>query len=234
MTNLLEIHQISHNFGTHDVLKELSLNVREGEFVTLIGPSGSGKSTLFNITGGLLKPSSGEVLLNGQSIIGQTGHVSYMPQTPSLMPWRTVLENVELGQEVQGHVNRERTMQLLKRCGFDDIKEAMPSTLSGGMRQRVSFIRALNSAGDLMLLDEPFSALDEVTRIDMQQWLKEILALEKRTVLMITHSIEEAIKLSDKIAVLEGKPATIKQIYDTSHMTSHEALRQELLELLRT
>ncbi|TDM11922.1 ABC transporter ATP-binding protein [Macrococcus lamae] len=227
---------MSHQFGDNQVLQKVNLEVCEGDFVTIIGSSGSGKSTLFNIIGGLLEPSSGEVLLNGGSIIGKTGHVSYMPQTPSLMPWRTVMENVELGQEIRGTVNHARTLELIDKCGFTAIKDDMPGTLSGGMRQRVSFLRALNTSGQLMLLDEPFSALDEITRIDMQQWLKDILKVEKRTVLMITHSIEEAIKLSDKIVVLEDKPATIKKIYKTlQEMTaeSSQKLREELLELLR-
>ncbi|KAA1040355.1 ABC transporter ATP-binding protein [Macrococcus equipercicus] len=226
---------MAHHFGSHQVLKDINLSVTAGEFVTLLGPSGSGKTTLFNIIGGLMTPAGGDVLLGGQAITGHTGHVSYMPQTPSLMPWRTVLENVELGQEIRGTADRARTLQLIERCGFTAIKDAMPSTLSGGMRQRVSFIRALNSPGSLLLLDEPFSALDEVTRIDMQQWLKEILAMEQRTVLMITHSIEEAVKLSDKVAVLEGKPAVIQQVHDTSRLSAEDTqvLRHELLDLLR-
>lgn len=232
----LELVEIRQNFGNNEVLRNINLTVDDGEFVTILGPSGSGKTTLFNIIGGVLVPTNGEVLLDGRKITHTRGHVTYMPQTPSLMPWRTVIENIELGQEIKGQVDRNNTLELLARCGFLDIKDQMPDKLSGGMRQRVSFVRALNSTGKLLLLDEPFSALDEITRIDMQEWLQEILAKESRTVLMITHSIEEAIKLSDKIVVLEGKPATVGYIYETSQLKTPEdavKLRQKLLEILR-
>lgn len=232
----LELRNIHQSFGEHQVLDHIQLTINEGEFITILGPSGSGKTTLFNIIGGVLVPTEGSVILDGKDITNMRGHVTYMPQTPSLMPWRTVIENVELGQEIKGRVNRQKTLDLLERCGFIGIKDQMPDTLSGGMRQRVSFVRALNSEGEILLLDEPFSALDEITRIDMQEWLQEILQNEQRTVLMITHSIEEAIKMSDKIVVLEGKPATVRQIYETSRLKTPEdavKLRQELLDILR-
>ncbi|GGA96187.1 ABC transporter ATP-binding protein [Macrococcus hajekii] len=231
----LELKNIRHSFGSNSVLNAINLTLSEGEFITILGPSGSGKSTLFNIIGGLLIPTSGSVLLEGQDITGSKGHVAYMPQSPSLMPWRTVDENIQLGREIKGQVDRARMDDLLQRSGFADIKDQYPDSLSGGMKQRVSFLRALNTPGELMLLDEPFSALDEITRIDMQRWLKEILEVEKRTILMITHSIDEAIKLSDKIVVLEGKPATIHQAIDVRYIseTAEITLKQQLLELLR-
>ncbi|ULG72952.1 ABC transporter ATP-binding protein [Macrococcus brunensis] len=233
MTKLI-LKDISHMFGTNQVLSQVNLEVQEGEFVTILGPSGSGKSTIFNIIGGLLVPDIGEVILEGRSVVGRTGHVAYMPQTPSLMPWRTVADNIALGSEIKGDT-AGRLDELLERSGFDEIREHYPDSLSGGMKQRVSFLRALNTPGELMLLDEPFSALDEITRYDMQAWLKEILAVEKRTVLMITHSIEEAIKLSDRIVVLEGKPASIHHVIDVRHMREQEivSLKTQLLEMLR-
>jgi len=233
MTKLI-LKDINHTFGTNHVLAQVNLEVEEGEFVTILGPSGSGKSTIFNIIGGLLVPDTGEVLLEGRNLVGHTGHVSYMPQTPSLMPWRTVADNIALGSEIKGDT-AERLDGLLERSGFDNIRHHYPDSLSGGMKQRVSFLRALNTKGELMLLDEPFSALDEITRYDMQTWLKEILAKENRTVLMITHSIEEAIKLSDRIVVLEGKPAKINHVMDVSNVREQEilTLKTRLLEMLR-
>ncbi|TDM04132.1 ABC transporter ATP-binding protein [Macrococcus carouselicus] len=231
----LELRNIGHAFSHNQVLKNVNLEVRDGEFITILGPSGSGKSTIFNITGGMLEPSVGDVMLNGERINGCRGHVAYMPQSHSLMPWRTVLQNIELGREIKGQIDQARMEKLLERSGFEAIQNQYPDSLSGGMKQRVSFLRALNTPGELMLLDEPFSALDEITRIDMQEWLQEILTVEKRTVLMITHSIEEALKLSDRLVVLEGKPATIRQLFDVNGLDEQErvALKSQLLNMLR-
>lgn len=229
----LKLQNISHSFGMDPVLEHVNLEVKDQEFVTILGPSGSGKSTIFNIIGGLLTPVAGDVILDGRQVVGHTGHVAYMPQSPSLMPWRTVAANIALGSEIKEGTTG-RLDELLERSGFEDIRHQYPDRLSGGMKQRVSFLRTLNTPGDLMLLDEPFSALDEITRFDMQKWLQEILAAEKRTVLMITHSIEEAIRLSDRIVVLAGKPASIQHIIEVKQMTEEERrlLKQQLLEML--
>ncbi|WP_163969541.1 ABC transporter ATP-binding protein [Oceanobacillus halotolerans] len=209
----LEIQTISKSFDTKQVLDDISFSVNAGEFVSLIGPSGSGKSTIFHLIGGLLKPDHGDIVLDDQVITNQTGHISYMPQQSSLFPWRTVLDNVLLGQELQGEKDTERAMMMLEKAGLGDVVHAYPNQLSGGMKQRAAFIRALLSPQSLLLLDEPFSALDEFTRLDMQKWLLSIWEEYERSVLFITHNIDEALFLSDKIIILSANPAIIKATF---------------------
>jgi len=194
------------------VLDGLPLHVSRGQFVSVIGPSGSGKSTLLHIIGGLIAPTSGAVLLDGVDISGRTGHVSYMPQHNTLFPWRTVEDNAALALEVAGTPLREarRTArEWLPRIGLGGYEKAYPHELSGGMQQRVAFLRALLGPQELMCLDEPFGALDALTRYDMQRWLLEIWEQHRRTVLFVTHSIEEALFLSDRIYVLSANPAKV-------------------------
>ena len=206
---LLTIHDISKHFSGVHVINHLSLNVQEGEFVSILGPSGSGKSTLFHLIGGILTPDKGSIQLNGKPINGQRGSISYMPQSPSLLPWRTVLQNVLLGQELLGKKDKEMAIGMIQKAGLSEYTNAYPSQLSGGMKQRVSFIRALLCPQPVICLDEPFSALDELTRLDMQKWLLSIWELHKRTILFVTHNIDEALYLSDRIVVLSEKPASI-------------------------
>ncbi|WP_285765677.1 ABC transporter ATP-binding protein [Peribacillus sp. SI8-4] len=206
----LEIKDVSYSFdGKRNILEKLNFHVNEGEFVTILGPSGSGKSTLFHLTGGILKPDHGDILLDGKNINGLKGHISYMPQQPSLLPWRTVLENVLLGSELAGMKDKERAKSLLKKAGLGEYERAYPHELSGGMKQRAAFIRSILSPQDLMCLDEPFSALDEMTRVQMQKWLMSFWEEYRRSVLFVTHSIDEAIFLSDRIYVLSSKPASV-------------------------
>ncbi|MUV38837.1 Autoinducer 2 import ATP-binding protein LsrA [Lentibacillus sp. JNUCC-1] len=209
---MLELRHVSKSFGDKQVLHDISLHVADGEFVSLIGPSGSGKSTLFSLIGGLLTPDSGDVYLNGDQITNKSGFISYMPQQASLFPWRTILDNVLLGQELQGKKDPDRAAAMLERAGLGDVIHAYPHELSGGMKQRVAFIRALLSPQSLMCLDEPFSALDEFTRTDMQKWLLSIWGEYDQSILFITHSIDEALFLSDKIIILSVNPAEIKDI----------------------
>ncbi|WP_414052668.1 ABC transporter ATP-binding protein [Macrococcus animalis] len=235
MNNILELHHIHHQFGDKKVLSDINLTVEQNEIIAILGPSGSGKSTLINIVGGLLKQTSGDVLINGE-VIHTTGHVSFMPQTSSLMPWRTVEENIQLATEIGKVKTIDQSAALLERAGFTVIKNQYPNSLSGGMKQRVSFLRALNTEHQVLLLDEPFSALDEITRVDMQAWLKGLIKETGKTVLMITHSIEEAITMSDRIIVLNGKPATLTHIYDTKILqgeTDKLNLKAKLFEQLR-
>lgn len=205
----LEIRRLSKSFMGKEVLQDLELTVEEGEFVTILGPSGSGKSTLFHMIGGLLTPDAGGVFLNGQEITGERGHISYMPQQHSLFPWRTILQNVLLGQELTGEKDKKRALDMIEKAGLAGYENELPDALSGGMKQRAAFIRALLSPQSLILLDEPFSALDDFTRQDMQQWLQSIWMDYKKTILFVTHNIEEALFLSDRIAVLSTKPATV-------------------------
>src|SRR5690625_407014 len=210
----LTLNNISKSFADKQVLDTISLEVQAGEFVSLIGPSGSGKSTMFNLIGGLISPDEGDMFMNDQLITNKSGHISYMPQQSSLFPWRTVLENVLLGQEIQGIRETDRAMTMLEKAGLGEVIHSYPHELSGGMQQRVAFIRALLSPQTFMCLDEPFSALDEFTRLDMQKWLLATWEDYDRSVLFITHNIEEALFLSDKIIILSSNPAQIKEIVD--------------------
>lgn len=206
----LHVQQISKKFSRNQVLLDLSFAVEKEEFVSIIGPSGSGKSTIFNLIGGLLSPDKGAITLAGENIIARRGSISYMPQTPSLLPWRTVLQNVMLGAELNGKKDRNKAIEMLEKAGIADYIHSLPDELSGGMKQRVAFIRALLSPQSLICLDEPFSALDELTRLEMQIWLISIWEEYRRTILFVTHSIEEALFLSDRIIVLSPKPAKIE------------------------
>lgn len=208
----LEIKQIRKSFVGKQVLGNVSFNVNKGEFISLIGPSGSGKSTLFGIIGGIIAPDSGDVSVSENSILNKVGQISYMPQQDSLFPWRTILDNVLLGQELYSVVDKKRAIEMLEIAGLKDVIYSFPHELSGGMRQRVSFIRALLCPQDLLCLDEPFSALDEFTRTDMQKWLLNMWEQYEQSILFITHNIEEALFLSDKIVVLSDLPAEVKKI----------------------
>lgn len=207
--SVLTIQDISKKFADAEIIKHLNLQVNEGEFVSILGPSGSGKSTLFSLIGGILAPDEGTITLKGENINSQTGAVSYMPQSPSLLPWRTVLQNVLLGQELKGTKDSSTALEMIEKAGLAQYTYSYPQELSGGMKQRVSFIRALLSPQPIILLDEPFSALDELTRLDMQKWLLSIWENNRRTVLFVTHNLEEALFLSDRIVILSNKPATI-------------------------
>lgn len=210
----LELDQISKSFADKHVLDSISLTVKTGEFVTLIGPSGSGKSTLFSLIGGLLTPDQGTISMNSEDITNQTGNISYMPQQTSLFPWRTVLDNVLLGQELYGKQDEKTAIKMLEKAGLTDVIHAFPHELSGGMQQRVAFIRALLSPQSFMCLDEPFSAIDDFTRLEMQKWLLETWEEFDRSILFITHNIDEALFLSDKIIILSESPAIVKEVIE--------------------
>ncbi|PGZ93786.1 ABC transporter ATP-binding protein [Bacillus sp. AFS029533] len=207
----LQVEQLSMSYSGHQVLDNISLYVNEGEFVSILGPSGSGKSTLFHLIGGLVKPDSGEVKLNGSIINGKLGHVSFMPQDHSLLPWRTVLKNIVLSQELKHKPDEKLARDWLKRTGLENYENAYPHELSGGMKQRVSFLRSLLAPQSFMCMDEPFSALDEFTRLEMQQWLLSIWEEQRRSILLVTHNIDEALLMSDRIYLFSDKPAKIKE-----------------------
>src|SRR5690625_5010400 len=154
----LTLDRVSKSFGGKQVLDEISLDVKDGEFVSLIRPSGRGKSTLFNLIGGLLSPDEGDIIMNAKNFTNKSGHISYMPQQPSLLPWRTSLQNVLLGQELQGIQETDKAIAMLEKAELGDVIHSYPHALSGGMKQRAAFIRALMSPQSFMCLDEPFSA----------------------------------------------------------------------------
>lgn len=207
----LRVQELSKSFGEKSVLDNVTLSVDEGEFVSVLGPSGSGKSTLFHLIGGISHPDTGDIYLDGKQINGKRGSISYTPQSPSLLPWRTVLQNVVLGAEISGVKNEEAALEMIERAGLTGYERAYPHELSGGMKQRVAFIRSLLSPQSIICLDEPFSALDEFTRLEMQKWLLSIWKEYKRSILFVTHNIDEAIYLSDRIIVLSTNPATVKK-----------------------
>jgi ABC-type nitrate/sulfonate/bicarbonate transport system ATPase subunit len=209
----LQLRGVSRQFGAVQSLAKVDLGIAEGEFVTLIGPSGCGKSTLFNIVAGLLEPDAGgEVLLDGVAT-SLLGKVAFMPQRDLLLPWRNVLDNAILAAEVEGRPKREAretARSMAADFGLKGFEAHYPQQLSGGMRQRVALMRTFMFDRDLMLLDEPFGALDALTRAMMQRWLLDIWSRYRRTILFITHDIDEAIFLGDRVVVMSARPGSIK------------------------
>ena len=204
---MLELKEISRAFGDRQVLDRVSFDVAPGEFVSLIGPSGAGKSTLFNIIAGLDTPDSGEVRFDGTT--------AYMPQKDLLFPWRTIEANAALGLEVQGVPKKEaraRAREWFPQFGLEGFEKALPFQLSGGMRQRAALLRTVVQEKSTLLLDEPFGALDSLTRSDLQTWLQGMWADHDWTAMLITHDVREAIMLSDRIVVLNPRPASVREI----------------------
>lgn len=228
-----------------EALSPIDLTVASGEFVTMIGPSGCGKSTLFNIIAGVDEPSAGHITLDGETDRPRAGKSGYMLQQPLLLPWRTVEENVMLGLDVR-HVSRKQAQhdaqELLKRFGLREFAHNYPATLSGGMRQRVALLRTVLFNHEFLLLDEPFGALDALTRLALQMWLLDLWQSFQSSVLFVTHDVREAILLSDRIYVLSARPARVLRVVEVplsrprrqEQLTTDEAVRleQELLALL--
>jgi ABC-type nitrate/sulfonate/bicarbonate transport system ATPase subunit len=192
-------------------LRDVSFELSEGEFVSLVGPSGAGKTTLLKILAGLIPASSGEVLLDGAQtpLLGQLG---YMPQGDLLMPWRTTLDNLTLGLELSGtrrEAARARARRELDRFGLAGFEHRWPRALSGGMRQRAALLRTFLAGRDVLLLDEPFGALDALTREAMREWLLGVWEADRKTILLVTHDVEEALFLSDRVLVMSGRPGHI-------------------------
>ena len=195
------------------VLDDVSLRVDAGEFVSLIGPSGCGKSTLLNIIAGLEEPTGGSIHFDGRPAIRRPGAVGYMHQKDLLLPWRTVLDNSILGLELQGVSRaeaRRRALDMAEQFGLKGFEGSYPHLLSGGMRQRVAFLRTALANQDVILLDEPFGALDALTRANMQEWLLRQWESWGKTVVLVTHDVDEAILLSDRVYVLTPRPASLK------------------------
>jgi len=196
------------------VLSNLNLHVDEGEIVSLLGVSGIGKTTLFNILSGLESPTEGKVFLNNEDITGKAGRVSYMQQKDLLMPYKTILDNVSLPIHIRGHKKkeaREAASHYFKEFGLEGTEKKYPGQLSGGMKQRAAFLRAYLFSKEVMLLDEPFSALDTITKTSMHRWYLDIMQKVKASTLFITHDIDEAIYLSDRVYILSGRPGQITQ-----------------------
>ena len=220
---LLEISHLSKNY--HDLkdeipaIKDLNIEVNNQEFISIVGPSGCGKSTLLSILSGIDTKSSGAI-----TFYKNPCKIGYMLQKDSLFPWKSVYENCLIGLEVEGKVKEEDKMEvlrLLKTYGLEEFKDKYPKSLSGGMRQRVALIRTLAVKPDILLLDEPFSALDYQTRLALSEDVYNIIKNEKKTAIMVTHDLAEAISTSDRVFVLSKRPATVKKIYEI-HLTDKQ------------
>lgn len=216
MRDILQISHLKKNYqddkSETEAIKDINLNIEEGKFISIVGPSGCGKSTLLSILAKLEEKSGGDYTFAKPDI-----RIGYMLQKDSLFPWRTILDNCLLGLELRKELtkeNKEYVIGLLNTYGLGDFIDKYPSSLSGGMRQRVALIRTLAIHPDILLLDEPFSALDAMTRVALSEDVYTMIKKEKKTVIMVTHDIGEAVSLSDQIVVLTKRPSMIKKIYD--------------------
>ena len=208
----LECINISKTYGNDAILSSVSLSAHEGEIISVLGMSGSGKSTLLKIVSGLTEPNSGSIIIGGEDCTGKTGKVSFMRQDSLLMPWKTVLDNIILPLTIGGVKKKEaykRAEQYLEYFGLEACKNLYPSQISGGMAKRVSLLRAYLFSADILLLDEPFSSLDTLTRISVYEWFLTTVRELKMTAVLVTHDINEAVYLSDKVYIIKGRPANI-------------------------
>ncbi len=209
----LEVKDVTFSYdGVTPVIKDINLTLNDGELVCLLGVSGGGKTTLFNIIAGLNRPQQGKVLLNGEDVTGQSGRISYMLQKDMLLPYRTVLDNVALPMLIKGVKKkeaREKASGYFAQFGIEGTQHQYPAELSGGMRQRAALLRTYLFSGDVALLDEPFSALDTLTKGEMHRWYLDVMDNIRLSTVFITHDIDEAILLSDRIYLLTGNPGTI-------------------------
>lgn len=250
----IEIQDLTVEYELHDqdtmliALWQVSLSIEQGEFVVVVGPSGCGKTTLINAIAGLVKPTSGTILVHGQPVTGPGPDRSMVFQEYALLPWRTVLGNVRFGIEMQKERRRQVSDADLQRAidmvGLKGFERSYPHQLSGGMRQRVGLARALVAGPQVLLMDEPFAALDAMTREVMQGELEQIIAESRQTVIFITHSIDEAIALADRVVVASARPGRIREIvpidlprprreYDVKSHPGFAELREHLWTLLR-
>ena len=221
MKNILSIKNVSYSYHTQEgetpALTDISFDVSSGSFTCIVGPSGCGKSTLLSLISGLLHPDRGEIYINGCSSSGSLLHIGYMLQKDSLFEWRSVYKNVLLGLETRKMLTPEKKEladKMLETYGLANFKNVKPSQLSGGMRQRVALIRTLALEPDIFLLDEPFSALDYQTRLEVSDDIYKILKEQNKTAILVTHDISEAIAMGDKVIILSARPGRINKIID--------------------
>lgn len=211
---LLRAEGITKSFGERTIIQNVNLNLKKGELVCLLGISGAGKTTLFNVLSGLMQPDSGHVYLNDREITGKPGEISYMLQKDLLLPYRTVVDNVALPLLIRGMPKkeaREKAASYFHKFGLDGTEKKYPNKLSGGMRQRAALLRTYLASDGVALLDEPFSALDTITKSAMHEWYLDIMREIELTTLFITHDMDEAVKLSDRICILAERPGRITQ-----------------------
>ncbi len=219
MTPILELKNIHYSYHTLDgetkALSDISFSLAKGEFTAVVGPSGCGKSTLLSLIDGLFRPESGELLLGGESLTENSEKIGYMLQHDHLFEWRTIYRNILLGAEITGRLTpeiKQRASRMLEQYGLKQFARSKPSELSGGMRQRAALIRTLLLEPELLLLDEPFSALDYQTRLTVSDDIGQIIRRTGKTALLVTHDLSEAVSLSDRVIVLTKRPASIARI----------------------
>ncbi|MCI9110981.1 MAG: ABC transporter ATP-binding protein [Eubacterium sp.] len=226
----LSVNGLRFSYSDKPIINDLSLNINNGEFVSILGPSGCGKSTLLNIFAGILKPQSGEILIDNKKYEKANHHFAYMPQNDLLLPWKTILDNVCLYGEIHHHKKeiKETALHQMEKFGLKGCENKYPDELSGGMRQRAAFLRTTLCKADIYLLDEPFGALDVITRGDMQDWLAELCSNLKKTIILVTHDTDEAIYLSDRILILGAPGEGIRrEIVITDKNRSREWLYEQ-------
>jgi NitT/TauT family transport system ATP-binding protein len=231
MTSKLQVRNLGKTFGALHALQGIELAIERGQFISVVGPSGCGKTTFLRIVAGLEQATSGQVLLDGRTVHRPGGDRGFVFQTDNLLPWRTVFSNAIIGREIAGRVGaaeRKRTMELLKLVGLEGFEGYHPRQLSGGMRQRVNLARALAIDPEILLMDEPFSALDAQTREIMQTELMRIWEEGRKTVLFVTHQIDEAVFLSDRVLVFARRPGRLRE------SVAVELPRPRLLAIKRT
>lgn len=220
MDNIIKVQNVSLIYHSKKfetlALKDLSFEIKQGEFVSIVGPSGCGKTTILSLISGLLKPTTGEILVEGLPPSKKNLKCGYMFQKDNLYPWRSIERNLYVGLEIQHKnttQNRQYALELLKKYGLENFKNKRPDELSGGMRQRVALVRTLALNPSILLLDEPFSALDFQTRLKVCDDVANIIKSEHKTAILVTHDLNEAISMSDKIIVLTARPGTVKHIH---------------------
>lgn len=218
MKHGVQFHNITHSFDGLVVLDNISINLEVGEFVAIIGPSGCGKSTLLRLLAGLWEPSSGRIDAGTSSRLGK---VAYLPQGDSLLPWRRAVDNASIGLEASGvprNEARQTAHELFADFGLEGFEEAWPHELSGGMRQRVGVLRTFLLPHPVLCLDEPFGALDAMTRRDLQGWLRRMWARDRRTTILVTHDVEEALLLADRVLVMTPRPGRIADVVSAGEL----------------
>jgi len=242
---ILEVINVKKSYPDLNTLENISLGLERNQFVSVLGPSGCGKSTLFNIISGLEMPDSGSIIINGRDYNGRTGRVSYMHQKDLLLPWKNIMDNVCLPLFIKGENRKnsyKRAEKYFPEFGLEGFEKKYPFQLSGGMRQRAALLRTYLFADDIMLLDEPFGNLDAITRRNMQAWLLGLFEKLDASVLFITHSIDEAIFLSDRIYLLSRRPASVRRVFDIDIQRPRDnkiitsvgfnSLKEEIIQLL--
>lgn len=217
----LSLENVSHHYlsksGYTKALEDISFSIKEGEFVSILGPSGCGKSTILSIIAGIIQQTEGNVLLKGKPMKTSTQSIGYMLQQDYLFPWKTISQNVLLGPKIsqmKSATIKDEAVQLLNEVGLSQVEDAYPDSLSGGMRQRVALVRTLITNPEILLLDEPFSALDFLTKLKLEDLVSKLLKTYEKTAVLVTHDIAEAISMSDRIFIMNNDPGKIAKIFE--------------------